>query len=123
MENARDSIAQNTSLAFAIRIRVLKCITEPEKKLILGYRSSPENKIEPAEGQEVDMARHSRKLREIQLVASASRDAEDSFWRAYPRLWQAYWQPEEKRKRCEDEQESGHVCLSIDGAPRTGWDD
>ena len=57
MENARDSIAQNTSLAFAIRIRVLKCKTGPEKKLILGYRSSPENKIEPAEGQDVDMAR------------------------------------------------------------------
>ena len=69
------------------------------------------------------MARRLKKAIEIRLVAQGHREAEDRLRRVYRRLWQASWQPEEKRERCEDGKESGHVCPGIDGAPGTGWDD
>ena len=69
------------------------------------------------------MARRSRKTREIRLVGQAHREGEDHLRQAYRRLWQASWQSEEKRERCEDGQESSLVCPGIDRAPRTSGDD
>ena len=66
------------------------------------------------------MARRSKKAREMRLVAQAHREGEDRLRRVYHRLWQASWQLEEQRERCEDGKESGPVCPRIDGTPRTG---
>ena len=69
------------------------------------------------------MARQSKQAREIRLVAQAHREGEDRLQRVYHRLWQASWQLEEKRERCEDGKESGPIRPCIDGTPGTGWDD
>jgi hypothetical protein len=69
------------------------------------------------------MARRCKQTREIQLVGQARREAEDRLRRAYFQLWQASWQPEVKRERCENGKESSLICPGIDGAPSIGGRD
>ena len=61
------------------------------------------------------MARRSKKAREIRLVAQAHREGADRLRRVYHRLWQASWQPQEKRERCEDGKENSpeYSCFSF----------
>ncbi len=48
------------------------------------------------------MAKRSRMVREIRLVAQAHREGEVRLRRAHRQLWQASCQQDEKRDRCED---------------------
>ncbi len=67
------------------------------------------------------MAKRSKQVREIRLVAQTHREAEERLRRAYRQLWQASWEQKQKPERCEDGQDL--VCPGIDHATRASCDD